>query len=287
MCVWDNARTRYPLCAAASFDGGRTWTRPKDIAGPTGGRQASYPGCEQAADGTLVAVWQQDVEGGRDVRCARFSLAWLLADPVKQLQQELAGMTVPTTLGKATVYAAREILRSSDWQVHRPQGKPIGGTLTDSGSMQLATNGGYHIDNNPALWDGNKDQIVEFRMRVLGREAGSGSHSAAEVWIGGSGPDSGCQLFVREDAVAFDSSYLVSQQLDATAPHTYRIWTDLSAGKAYLAIDEATRPVLVTRLGACDGLNINRILVGDSSGGPDVAGRSEWLYVSWRAVGGE
>ncbi len=78
LAVWDNAVQRYPLCAAASFDGGRTWSEPKDIAGPTDGRQASYPSCEQAADGTLVAVWQQDVPGGRDVCCARFGLGWLV-----------------------------------------------------------------------------------------------------------------------------------------------------------------------------------------------------------------
>ena len=83
MCVWDNAKTRYPLCGATSFDGGRSWSRPRDIAGPTEGRQASYPSCEQAADGTLVAVWQQDVPGGRDVRSARFNLEWLLLDPLK------------------------------------------------------------------------------------------------------------------------------------------------------------------------------------------------------------
>ncbi|MDQ1256283.1 MAG: Sialidase protein [Candidatus Hydrogenedentes bacterium] len=32
--VWDNALSRSPLCAAASFDGGRTWSRPKDIGFP-------------------------------------------------------------------------------------------------------------------------------------------------------------------------------------------------------------------------------------------------------------
>jgi hypothetical protein len=82
LCVWDQAVTRYPLCAAASFDGGKTWTKPRDIAGPTDQRQASYPTCEQAADGALVAVWQQDTPGGWDVRCARFTLAWLLKDQV-------------------------------------------------------------------------------------------------------------------------------------------------------------------------------------------------------------
>jgi hypothetical protein len=78
LCVWDNAMERFPLCAAVSFDAGKTWSKPKDIAGPTGGRQASYPSCDQAADGTLVAVWQQDAPSGWDVRCARFSLDWLL-----------------------------------------------------------------------------------------------------------------------------------------------------------------------------------------------------------------
>ncbi len=80
VCVWDNAVERYPLCAAASFDGGRTWSTPKDIAGPTDGRQVSYPSCEQAADGTLVAVWQQETADGWDVRRARFDLDWLLED---------------------------------------------------------------------------------------------------------------------------------------------------------------------------------------------------------------
>lgn len=78
LCVWDNAIERFPLCAAASFDGGRTWTNPRDIAGPTGGLQASYPSCEQAVDGSLVAVWQQQAASGWDVRCAYFSVEWLL-----------------------------------------------------------------------------------------------------------------------------------------------------------------------------------------------------------------
>jgi hypothetical protein len=81
LCVWDNAIERFPLCAAASFDGGKTWSNPKDIAGPTNGQQASYPNCDQAADGTLTAVWQQPIANGRwDVRCARFTLDWLIRD---------------------------------------------------------------------------------------------------------------------------------------------------------------------------------------------------------------
>ncbi|MFA6245210.1 MAG: exo-alpha-sialidase, partial [Candidatus Hydrogenedentales bacterium] len=79
LVVWNNALVRYPLCAAASFDGCRTWTAPRDIAAPyLGGRQNSYPSCVQAADGALLAVWQRDVPEGRDVCLARFSPAWLL-----------------------------------------------------------------------------------------------------------------------------------------------------------------------------------------------------------------
>ena len=78
LAVWDNALKRFPLCAAASFDSARTWSPPKDIAFPYTGGQASYPSCVQTADGTLVAVWQQDVPSGRDIRCARFNEEWLL-----------------------------------------------------------------------------------------------------------------------------------------------------------------------------------------------------------------
>jgi hypothetical protein len=77
LCVWDNALVRFPLCAALSFDGGKTWSKPQDIAGPTGGRQASYPSCVEAADGTLVAVWQQQTPAGWDVRAARFRPEWV------------------------------------------------------------------------------------------------------------------------------------------------------------------------------------------------------------------
>lgn len=79
LVVWNNALQRQPLCAAVSFDGCRTWSEPKDIAFPYTGGQASYPSCVQSADGRFIAVWQQDVEGGRDVRCARFNIEWLLA----------------------------------------------------------------------------------------------------------------------------------------------------------------------------------------------------------------
>lgn len=77
--VWDNSPTgRTPLAAALSHDGGKTWTAPKILA-DTGGPQVSYPSAVQAADGTLIAVWQQDLgHGKREIRIARFNRAWLL-----------------------------------------------------------------------------------------------------------------------------------------------------------------------------------------------------------------
>lgn len=78
VAVWNNSPlTRYPLSTAYSTDGGRTWSAPRILA-KTDGLQASYPGLTQAADGALVAVWQQALaDGGRDVRSARFTIDWI------------------------------------------------------------------------------------------------------------------------------------------------------------------------------------------------------------------
>lgn len=110
LAVWDNALERFPLCAAASFDAARTWSAPKDIAFPYTGGQASYPSCVQAADGTLVAVWQQDVPGGRDVRCARFNAEWLLQkEPEPDAVVVLFGDS--TTAPRDGVYVFSEVLK--------------------------------------------------------------------------------------------------------------------------------------------------------------------------------
>lgn len=79
--IWNNSPLhRYPLSVAISADGGRSWSRPKNVA-TSDGPQVSYPGITQASDGTIVAVWQQQLAaGGRDVRWARFNRAWVLAD---------------------------------------------------------------------------------------------------------------------------------------------------------------------------------------------------------------
>ena len=111
--VWDNAAQRFPLCAAASFDGGRTWSPPKDIGFPYTGGQASYPSCEQAPDGTLLAVWQHDVPGGRDVRLARFSAAFLLeeAQPEQPVSESPGRPLTIVVFGDSTT-AARGPLRT-------------------------------------------------------------------------------------------------------------------------------------------------------------------------------
>ena len=280
MAVWDNGRTRYPLCAAASFDGGETWSRPRDIAGPTDGRQASYPNCDQAADGTLVAVWQQDVPGGRDVRCARFDLAWLLQNPGRELQKELHKVALPLLTGEAKGYNSGDPAAASPrWTVHRG-----GGTYAPGGPLRLVPMGGYFIDNQPGTWDGTKDKLVELRMRVLSRKKGGESHSAAEVWIGGPGPNTSCQLLIREDAVAFDASYDPCHRIDCTQFHTYRLLTNVAAGRAYLFVDDSDTPVLATDLGAPYGFNIDRVLFGDSGSADDVAGVSEWSTIRWQDV---
>jgi hypothetical protein len=77
--VWNNSPlTRYPLSAAISADGGKSWSNPRIVA-KTDGLQVSYPGLTQTADGTIVAVWQQVLsDGGRDIRWARFTREWIL-----------------------------------------------------------------------------------------------------------------------------------------------------------------------------------------------------------------
>ena len=77
--IWDNSPlNRYPLEVAISGDGGHTWSPARKIA-TSDGPQVSYPNITQASDGTFVAVWQeQKKEGGRDVRCARFTRDWVL-----------------------------------------------------------------------------------------------------------------------------------------------------------------------------------------------------------------
>ncbi|GMV97200.1 MAG: hypothetical protein AMXMBFR83_15590 [Phycisphaerae bacterium] len=79
LVVWNNSpKDRWPLCAAASFDDGRTWSPPRTLV-DTPERECSYPGCTQAADGALVAVWQQATgKGTREIHAARFKADWLL-----------------------------------------------------------------------------------------------------------------------------------------------------------------------------------------------------------------
>ncbi len=77
VAVWNNSPvTRFPLTVALSKDKGQTFSTPRILANPIG-YQVSYPGVTQTKDGTIVAVWQQQLPGGgRDIRCARVSREW-------------------------------------------------------------------------------------------------------------------------------------------------------------------------------------------------------------------
>lgn len=82
IAIWNNSpRNRYPLSVAISADGGKTWSRPRDVA-RSDSLQISYPGITQDAAGTFVAVWQEQLPdgGGRAIRSARFNRAWVLAE---------------------------------------------------------------------------------------------------------------------------------------------------------------------------------------------------------------
>jgi hypothetical protein len=76
--IWNNSPLhRYPLSAAISSDGGRHWTKPRDVA-VSDGPQVSYPDITQTKDGMFLAVWQQQLKGGgRDIRWARFTRDWI------------------------------------------------------------------------------------------------------------------------------------------------------------------------------------------------------------------
>ncbi len=78
LVTWCNSsKNRWPLCAAVSFDDARTWSKPRILAQHPG-HQSSYPGCIQAADGALIAVWQQDqADTPRKLQVARFNLDWI------------------------------------------------------------------------------------------------------------------------------------------------------------------------------------------------------------------
>jgi len=81
LVVWNNSPLhRWPLAAALSKDGCKTWSKPHTLVN-TPGYQAAYPSATQTADGTLIAVWFQMLPNNtREIRLARFTREWLEAD---------------------------------------------------------------------------------------------------------------------------------------------------------------------------------------------------------------
>ena len=89
IAIWNNSpRFRNPLSVAISADGGRSWSRPRNIANADRelknhrDLQNSYPGITQDTDGNFVALWQRDLPNGegRELRWARFNRAWVLSE---------------------------------------------------------------------------------------------------------------------------------------------------------------------------------------------------------------
>ncbi len=78
VAVWNNSdKSRWPLTVAFSGDNGKNWNRPKVVANYPG-QPSSYPGVVQAADGTVVIVWQQNHPGKpRTIEMKRVSLEWI------------------------------------------------------------------------------------------------------------------------------------------------------------------------------------------------------------------
>ena len=81
LVVWNNSPLhRWPLAAALSKDGCKTWSKPRTLVN-TPGFQSAYPTATQTADGTLIAVWFQILPNNtRELRLARFNREWLEAD---------------------------------------------------------------------------------------------------------------------------------------------------------------------------------------------------------------
>ncbi|MEX2171761.1 MAG: sialidase family protein [Pirellulales bacterium] len=80
LAVWNNSpQNRWPLCVAASFDGCRTWTTPREVT-DVEGVEVSYPGCTPTGDGKLLVVYQQTRKDGRDIRAMRFDPEWVVGN---------------------------------------------------------------------------------------------------------------------------------------------------------------------------------------------------------------
>jgi Neuraminidase (sialidase) len=82
IAIWNNSpRNRFPLSVSISADGGKNWSRPRDVA-RSDKLQISYPGITQDTTGNFVAVWQEQLAdgAGRAIRSARFNRAWVLSE---------------------------------------------------------------------------------------------------------------------------------------------------------------------------------------------------------------
>jgi len=176
LAVWDNAKERFPLCAAISFDGCRTWSAPRDIGFPYTGGQASYPSCVQADDGALVAVWQQDVPGGRDIRLARFGAAWVTgAEPASLKSPRTAKIVL---LGESTTKARGPL---------RVFGQVLEEELPAHGVAATIINAGVGGESTPSARERFEREVIAAHPDVVTIYYGL-NDAAVDIWNGKSEP---------------------------------------------------------------------------------------------------
>ncbi len=268
---------RAELSIAYSEDEGKTWSAPVIIASNPKMRIA-YPYIYEHKPGEMwISTTFQPIA---------FSLKesdLLEMKPAAgEVDVDLSAVSLPKVRADKGYAGGNPVKAKPAWTEHGQ-----GGEVGEDGALKLKPTGGYFIDKRPQVFDGNKDVLVEFSAKVELRSDLYGS-AGTEVWIGGTKPKTGCHLFLRPDAVAFNPYFYPKASIDTTQFHVYKILTDQKKQLAYLFIDDQPHPILATKLASIRGYDINRVLFGDCSiGNRDVHGASTWKYFKWAEVGGE
>lgn len=276
--VWNDLPKEIPmqrgeLSIAYSEDEGRTWSPPVILASDPK-RRIAYPYIFEPAEGEIWITTTFDT----------IALGLKESDLLEMkpttgtVEVDLSAVVLPEADLDRGFGGGDPVKADPAWTLH---GEP--GSTQEDGSIRLKPTGGYHIDNRPEVFDGNQNAVVGFCAKVEPQSSYYEYGGAdAEVWISGSKPNTGCHLFLRRDAVAFNAHFYPKHDLDATAYHIYKIATDQASGIAYLFVDDQVNPVLAAKLQSVRGMDINRVLFGDCSmGNRDVHGASQWKWFRW------
>ena len=280
--VWNDLPKEIPmqrgeLSIAYSEDEGRTWSPPVIIASDPKMRIA-YPYIYEPKPGEIWITTTFETVAF----CLKESDLIEMKPKTAGPDVDLSAVSLPKVDATAGFEGGDPVEAKPVWTKHG-----TGGEIRDDGVLALKPTGGYFIDDRPEIFDGNKDTLVEFRAAVeSNRDPWDTGGADAEVWISGSAPQSGCGLYLKDDAVAFNPHFYPKYELDTTKFHTYKVLTDQKKKLAYLFVDEGPHPVLATKLSTVRGYSINRVLFGDCSiGNRDVHGSSIWKWFKWAEVG--